>query len=253
MGNFYDKIAKEFGGYGFSNKEPIFTSTYPKGDPELVFKKLILDNSSINNTALDVGCGDGRFTFEISPSFKLITGLDSSKGLINIANKKKRELHSQNTNFILADASKMPFKKDEFNLAFNRRGPSFYSEFIRVLKRGGLYIEIGIGEKDAMKLKQVFGRGQNYGDWVNSRLKTDLNIFKSLGFKKIYAKDFYYSELYENTDEFELFLRGVPIFEDFNINKDKRYLAQYYKDHINNSGQVLLDRHRVVYALRKEY
>lgn len=39
MKNFYDKVAREFGGYGFSTIQPKYNSVYPFGNPEAIFKE----------------------------------------------------------------------------------------------------------------------------------------------------------------------------------------------------------------------
>ncbi len=250
MGNFYDKMAKKFGGYAFSNSKSKYTSECPNGDPEQVFKEKLLELAGSECAALDIGCGDGKFAFEIANRFSEITGLDSSKELLAIAVAKMKEFHIENTSFVFGDAKNTPFKDASFNIIFNRRGPSFYAEYARLLKKGGYYVEIGIGEKDAMALKKVFGRGQNYGSWNESRLESDKKELEKVGFKFIFAKDYYCSEYYLSPAEFKIFLQGVPIFEDFDTNKDKKYLESYYKEYQKPKG-IVLARHRVVYVARK--
>lgn len=250
MKNFYDKVAKEFGGYGFSTNEPKYDSIYPYGNPEAIFKEKLLELATPSTVALDIGCGDGKFAFEIADQFSEIIGLDSSKELIAIAQQKMENLNVKNISFIFGDASKTPFEDRSFDIIFNRRGPSFYAEYSRLLKYGGYYIEIGIGEQDAMELKKTFGRGQNFGTWDTSRLTADKLEFQRLGLELIWLENYTYSEQYQSIAEFEIFLKGVPIFEDFNIDNDKKYLDTYYKNNMDSS-QVKLGRHRVVYVIRK--
>ncbi len=248
--NFYDKVAKEYGGYGFSTNEPKYDSIYPGGNPEAIFKEKLLELATHSTVALDIGCGDGKFAFEIADQFSEIIGLDSSKELIAIAQQKMGNLNVKNMSFIFGDASKTPFEDQSFDIIFNRRGPSFYTEYSRLLKHGGYYIEIGIGEQDAMELKETFGRGQNFGTWDTPRLTIDKLEFEKQGLKPIFLENYIYNEQYLSKAEFELFLRGVPIFEDFDTDKDKKYLDTYYKDHLEES-RVKLGRHRVVYILIK--
>lgn len=250
MGNFYDKVAKKYGGYGFTSNLPKYTSVYPDGNPEKVFKDKLLDLADKSTVALDVGCGDGKFAFEIAGNFSSITGLDSSIELINIAQQKKKNLGVGNISFVYGDAQHAPFDAQTFDLIFNRRGPSFYDEYYRLLKPGGYYLEIGIGEKDAEPLKKVFGRGQNYGGWDNPRLEADRNELESLGFKIVSMKDYMYTEYYLSKHEFVKFLQGVPIFEDFDYGKDKKYLNKYFSEFMQGD-KVILRRHRIVYVVQK--
>lgn len=250
MSNYYDKVAKQFGGYGFSTNIPKYTSEYPNGDPETVFKEKLLELATPYSVALDIGCGDGRFVFEIANHFSKIIGLDSSKELIAIAQQKKKAIKVKNISFIFGDAANTPFEEQSFDIIFNRRGPSFYGEYTRVLKTGGHYVEVGIGEQDAMALKKTFGRGQNFGTWNTSRIETDREEFEKLGLKPILLANYAYNEQYLSKYEFELFLQGVPIFEDFNLVNDRKFLEAYYKDNMSR-GRVTLTRHRVVYVLMK--
>ena len=250
MSNFYDRVAKEFGGYGFSTSKPKYNSLYPSGNPEAIFKEKLLELATPISVALDIGCGDGKFAFEIADKFSSITGLDSSKELIDIAQQKMEILDVKNMLFVFGDASKTPFEDQSFDVIFNRRGPSFYAEYSRLLKHGGYYVEIGIGEQDTKELKETFGRGQNFGAWGEYRLIADKSEFEKLGLNTIFLENYNYTEEYLSKAEFELFLRGVPIFEDFDAVKDRKYLDAYYKDHMDES-RVKLERHRVVYVLRK--
>lgn len=249
--NFYDKIAKKFGGYGYGNgHKPIYTSEYPNGDPEKVFKEKLLGLSSKHKIALDIGCADGKFTLSVAPSFKKLYGIDISNVNLKIAKSRSDDERSKNVEYSLQDASNTSFKDSFFDLTYCRRGPSYYSEYHRVLKVKGYYLEIGIGERDTIELKKIFGRGQGYGKWTRSTLDKNLIELKSLGFKVIYAKNFYYYEYYPSYEELDRFLQGVPIFEDFDSEKDKELVKKYIKKFKSNKG-IQLSRHRLVMIVQK--
>ncbi len=250
MASFYDQVAKKFGGYAFGRNKPKYISKYPNGNPEQVFKEKLLELAKTNSIALDVGCGDGKFAFEVSKHFSFIHGIDRSKELLNIARSKKIALKISNVDFKLEDASKISFPDESFDMIFCRRGPSFYKEYYRLLKKSGYYLEIGIGENDTVDLKKVFGRGQGFGTWNKSRLDKNKKEFTQLVFKIIFAKDFLYNEYYESMNELDIFLQGVPIFEDFDSKKDKANLENYCTK-FNTPKGIYLPRHRVVYVLQK--
>lgn len=115
MGNFYDKVAKKYGGYGFTSNLPKHTSVYPDGDPEKVFKDELLRLASKNAVTLDIGCGDGKFAFEIADRFSSIIGLDSSRELLKIAEQKKKSLGVENVSFKFGDARNAPFPAETFS------------------------------------------------------------------------------------------------------------------------------------------
>ena len=251
VNNFYDKVAKKLGGYGYGNgNKPHYTSEYPAGDPEKIFKEKLLRLSSKNKIALDIGCADGKFTLSIAPSFQKIYGIDISKLNLDIAKSHNDDERSKHVEYSFQDASHTSFKDSFFDIAYSRRGPSYYTEYHRILKTMGYYLEIGIGEMDTVELQKIFGRGQGYEKWGKSKLDEKVKDLKSLGFKVVYAKNFHHFEYYPSYEEFDLFLQGVPIFEDFNSEKDKKKLTEYTNKFQTNNG-IKLSRHRVVLVVRK--
>ncbi len=51
--NFYDKVAKKFGGYAYGKSHVKHLSEYPNGDPEVIFKTRLLSLAGENKVALD--------------------------------------------------------------------------------------------------------------------------------------------------------------------------------------------------------
>jgi ubiquinone/menaquinone biosynthesis C-methylase UbiE len=249
--NFYDKVAIKFGGYGYGNGNKIkYISEYPAGDPEKIFKEKLLELSSINKIALDIGCADGKFTLSVAPFFHKIYGIDISKVNLDIAKSHSSDKRIKNVEYFFQNASHTLFKDSFFNLAYCRRGPSVYPEIYRLIKTLGYFVEIKIGEKDCQEIKEIFGRGQDFGKWNTSRLIKDTNFMKDLGFEIIFAKDYFYVEYYKTYTDLDLFLQGVPIFEDFDSKKDKKYLNDYISKFKTNKGIKLL-RHRIVIIAKK--
>jgi len=247
--DFYDKVAKKFGGYGYGTG-PRYISEYSAGEPEKVFKEKLLGLSSKNKIALDIGCADGKFTLSIAPSFQKVYGIDTSKVNLDVAKSHSKDERSKNVEYSLQDASHTSFKDSFFDLAYCRRGPSYYNEYYRFLKSKGHYLEIGIGEKDTVELKKIFGRGQGFGKWDKSTLDENLKTLQSLGFKVIFAENYHYFEYYSSYEELDLFLQGVPIFEDFDSEKDRASLQKYVKKFSTEKG-IQLSRHRLVMVMQK--
>ena len=249
--NFYDKVAKKFGGYGYGNGVKLqYKSEYPAGDPEKIFKEKLLNLSSKDKIALDIGCADGKFTLSISPFFKKVYGIDTSKVNLDVAKSHNADERSKNVEYSLQDASHTSFENSFFDIAYCRRGPSYYEEYRRILKTNGCYLEIGIGEMDTVELKKIFGRGQGFGKWNKSKLDENLKELQSLGFKVVFAENFHYFEYYPSYKEIDLFLQGVPIFEDFDSEKDRMLLQKYVEKFATNKG-IMLSRHRLVMVVQK--
>ena len=247
--DFYDKVAKKFGGYGYSSG-PVYKSEYPAGDPEKIFKQKLLGLSAKSKVVLDIGCADGKFTLSVAAYFKRVYGIDTSKINLEVAKSHSKDTRNKNVEYSYQDASYTSFEDAFFDIAYSRRGPSYYKEYHRLLKTGGHYLEIGIGELDALELKKIFGRGQGYGKWDKSRLDKNLENLQNLGFAIIFAENSHYFEYYRLPEDLDLFLQGVPIFEDFDSEKDKILLQKYIKKFLSNKG-IQLSRHRLVMVAQK--
>lgn len=245
---FYDKVAKKFGSYSSHTYKSI--TEYPKGEPEKVFKQKLIKVSGKNKIALDLGCADGKFSLLVSSYFKKIVAIDLSQGMLNAGIKWQKEQKVKNVSFERVDAYKTKYKGSSFDVIYSRRGPSKFLEIYRLLKKGGYFVEIEIGEKDVQKIKEVFGRGQDFGDWKESRLKKHKKELKDAGFKVIFSQEYVYNEYYKAEKDLVTFLEGVPIFEDFDVKKDKKYLEEYVKLYKTKKG-IKLPRHRIVSVAQK--
>lgn len=245
--NFYNKVAKKFGGYHTGAK---YTTEYPNGEPEKIFKEKLLKLSGKDKVALDVGCADGRFTLSIAPHFQRVIAIDLSSGMLDSARKLQKEQDVKNVIFEEQDASKTIYANNTFDVVYSRRGPTPFSEFHRLLKSGGYFVGINIGEKDCQEIKEIFGRGQGFGRWNISRLEKDKRELKETGFEIIFAQDYFCDEYYASYDDLDLFLQGVPIFEDFDSSKDKKFLKEYVVK-FNTEKGIKLPRHRVILVAEK--
>jgi SAM-dependent methyltransferase len=244
---FYDRVAKKFGGY---KSKAIYRSNFPDGNPEEIFLEELTKYSGKDKVALDIGCADGRFTLKVAEKFHKIFGIDISSEMLAKAKQLQEERKVSNVIFQEANAEKLPFQDKYFDLIYSRRGPSPYTEISRVIKQAGYYLEICIGEKDAKELKEIFGRGQGFDEWDNPVSKTKPDNLNTYGFNTIFVEDYFYSEIYPDLENLDLFLQGVPIFKDFDSEKDKTSLLSYAKEMRVAIG-IELKRHRVVIVARK--
>jgi ubiquinone/menaquinone biosynthesis C-methylase UbiE len=66
---------------------------------------------------IDIGCGTGRLSFQLSEKAREVTGIDNDPKMITYCNLIKRIRNVRNTKFRVADMRKMPFKSSKFDLA----------------------------------------------------------------------------------------------------------------------------------------
>lgn len=239
---FYDKVAKKF---GTLEDIPQPLAQYPHGNPEATFEQRLLELSGKDKIALDLGCGDGGFTLRIAEHFQEIVGIDSAVERLKLARVRQQEAGNSNVRFEEYDAYQSSFADNSFDLVYSRRGPTPYQECYRVLKSGGHFASINIGERDAWDLKQIFGRGQGYRVWNTPAVEQARKLIMQAGFQVVSEENILYDEYYASFHDLHLFLQTVPIFEDFDTEQDKRLLEEYVKKAQTEQG-IHLPRHRYV-------
>ena len=73
---------------------------------------------------------------------------------------------------------------------------------------------------------------------------------KITAIKTVFAKDYFCDEYYATYKDLDIFLQGVPIFEDFDSEKDRGLLEKYVEQYKTEKG-IKLPRHRVVIVFQK--
>ena len=245
--NFYNKVAKKFGGYYTDVK---YSTEYLNGAPEKIFREKLINLSGEDKTVLDVGCADGRFTLSVASYFRRTIAIDLSTVMLDIARKNQKKQANKNISFEKQNADNTNYSDGFFDVVYSRRGPTPFIEFYRLLRRGGYFVGINIGEKDCIEIKRIFNRGQEFSQRGRSRLEADEQELEKAGFKTVFAKEYFYNEYYTSYKDLDIFLHGVPIFEDFDSEKDRKYLEEYVMKFKTEKG-IKFPRHRVVIVAKK--
>ncbi len=139
-------------------------------------KKSILENSTI----IDVGCGEGYYTSEISKINNIeIFGVDISKDALKYAAKSVK-----NCSFAVASAFSLPFAENSADCVLSVFAPSAYEEFHRVLKSDGKLIKAVPLEEHLWELKCALYKEP----YKNKPEKRNDELFKLVSQKEIKYK-----------------------------------------------------------------
>ncbi len=101
----YDAFAEEFSFFAWATA-PIGSRGY---DEAITF----LPKDA--NRALEAGCGSGYLSLRLASHFNYIVAVDISLSMINLAKRHQEELQKMNVDFVVADLTNLPFRKETFN------------------------------------------------------------------------------------------------------------------------------------------
>ncbi len=148
-----------------------------------------LDSLSLKpERVLDLGCGTGAGTLFLAREFPAasIRGIDLSWEMIGKAQSKTGLDPDARISFRVADAAKLPFGDNSFDLVTQVNMPVFFGEIARVLRPGGgLVISHSLGQEtpfstpDHLTRKKLASHGfdgvtsgaAGDGTWIAARLE----------------------------------------------------------------------------------
>ena len=158
--NKFNGLVSKITGEHYSELFKNFSKYHLIDQPNTLLKKRFVRNKFPlsflkNKTGLDIGCGNGRYTFALKNfGLKNILGIDVSQRNIDTCNYNKKKFKIKNVFFKKGDATNLKFNNESFDFSmsygvFHHTGKMNQSieEMIRVTKKGGkgLIFLIGMG------------------------------------------------------------------------------------------------------------
>jgi SAM-dependent methyltransferase len=219
----YDMIARRNGGY---KSKAIYTTEGISA--EEIFEGRLTNILPNFNSVLDAGCGHGEFTLRMSSYVKRITGFDNSVELLKIAETLLHSSEIHNVDFIYATTkTELPFKNEQFDFIYDRRGPTSIINHSRILTKGGM----------------IFGIHTSI-DSVEERL------YKN-GYIEIEIEEFNSATNYfPNEEEFAKFLSDVPGNPDYTLPEFRTEFEIKLQENTVN-GRIRLREHKYIWKAIK--
>jgi ubiquinone/menaquinone biosynthesis C-methylase UbiE len=180
---FYDELYRKKGAYHWKNIKE--ANVFYLQHTRII---LGLVNKFASGNILDVGCGDGYITSQISQKFKEVIGIDISEQAVRIAKSKNPKIV-----FTAASCTNIPFSDNSFDTVVASEiiehvnyedGKTFLKEGRRVLKpHGRIIISTPNLSNPYMKFLQI--RHKNI-EHLKEYTKNEFVELISLHFKVIY-------------------------------------------------------------------
>lgn len=158
-------------------------------------------NSSKDNVVCDLGCGEGYYTTyfhnKLKDEFNLSTyGVDLSKQAINECTIRQRQMKLEDIKFIIGNLNYLPIQNESVDLIVNSFAKIDENEFLRILRKNGIFLRILPGTKHLLGLKEVL--------YENVRLNEDKETYIE-GFELIDIKKSEENILLNNQEINDLF------------------------------------------------
>ena len=190
---------------------------------------------------LDLGTGGGEKVLEFYPKVRKIIGIDYSTQMIKTAceNLNKSRRNTEDISFVQMDINDLKFEDNTFDVITARHTVLNVNEIRRVLKPNGILIIEGVAKDDAIKLKDIVGRGQCYFD-EESIEESDFHDLENANFKFLENKMMLLNEWYHSKNDFMSLLFKAPIIENI-TNEDLKKIDEYINKNIE-LGNIKLVR-----------
>lgn len=120
-------------------------------EPLLTALQQLLEDCRARGPVLDVGCGEGYYSSAIAQRLEAeLVGLDISKEAVRCAAARHK-----NARWICATASKLPVADGQVGLLMSMFALTLPEEFARVLREGGLFLQVTAREDHLLGLKRI--------------------------------------------------------------------------------------------------
>jgi 2-polyprenyl-3-methyl-5-hydroxy-6-metoxy-1,4-benzoquinol methylase len=196
--------------------------------------KIIRAKCKNTRNALDIGCGNGRYTYNFAKTFDKVIGIDLSEKIINDNNRqnKNKNITYQNENFITMKKDSLGkfdfvFVGDIFMYTNHKDVKNVFKNLLKLLNKDGILIvresTLKFGFEDYSSINYVaYYRNQDF--------------YKKHTFKKNFIKSYrnYAYNLYDLDKYFNIYKKQKQKIKK-DPNKLKKVVKTFVPDKLKNS------------------
>jgi ubiquinone/menaquinone biosynthesis C-methylase UbiE len=204
---------------------------------------------------LDIGCGTAHIIRELAMDFRnaVLVGLDVSPAMLKIALQNTIEL--SNVALVEGDGLRLPFPSSVFDVAITRLAEYSTIEVYRILKKGGMFFEYGLGPEANKEIveffpdridRESFFFPRNLEEWKEETCGS----IRDAGFSIVNIEDFKEDEYHRSEDSLMDLIEMVPLVVNFERKKDRRIVEELATKYETRKG-IKITWHYYVLEARK--
>ena len=245
----YKEVAQEIG-WNFSKINPVV-----ENPSDFDYYKQVVQFLNEDSVVLDIGCGSAEKAIRFFSFAREIYETDNEPAMLEKAKVNTQKYYgtipktANKFKFQILDCNgKFPFDDGVFDVVVSRHCGANMKEVFRVLKPGGVFVSEDYWCHDCIELKQMFGRGQNFGE--EPLYGFVFAECEKAGFSEIKLIRFEQIEFYKSVDELKFLLSHTPILNGYDDEKDSVTLEEYAKKFVAEKG-IKLSRRLFAFVLKK--
>ena len=178
----------------------------------------------------DIGCGEGYYTWQL----ERLCGADCIGADISKEGARMCCMRSKSVMWIVANAGDLPLQSESIDVVTAVFSLFHQSEYLRVLKKGGIFVEISAGSHHLTELKQLIY------DEVFEQHKQPAPAGD--GFETVSVSE----------ESFEISPGEEALHQLLDMTPHSRRIRAENRDNINNAGGMKITVDYIIRVLRKK-
>lgn len=201
---------------------------------------------------LDIGCGTGHIIQGLALHNSLLVGMDISPAMLKIARDNTADL--RNIIFVQGDGLNLPFYDCTFDVVITRLADYSVEEAYRVLKKGGYFIEYGLGPHADKEIAEFFPeRIEEESFFFPETKEWKKEVCESVENAHFFVnsiEDYQEKDYYQSEEDLMDLIEMVPLVKDFDREKDRKIIDDLSKKYRGENGIEITWHYYVVEAQR---
>lgn len=204
---------------------------------------------------IDIGCGTAHIIQELASVAKRleIVGLDLSRAMIDIAKENLAGFH--NVVLLVGDGLTLPFPDQAFDVVITRLAVYAPEEAYRILKKGGFFLEFGLGPDADREILEFFPERIDTESFFfpcnPEEWKQEISQpIERAGFTVTGVYEYKENDYYGSLDELIDLIELVPLVNDFNREKDRIQVAKLARKYGEEGGIKITWHYCITVAMR---